>query len=282
MFLQSEVYAKPGELMQGVLPGNQAFLLSNKSSAFFKSITTLRIASTRSVLALHQKSAAAVELFWEGLSAQLKKTDVSRLEITQQSNIPVGKGLSSSSADVLGVLSVLNQFYKVNYSVEKLYALAAAIEPTDPCLHSEHILLNQRQGEVLKTFCSLPFQLVYFDSDPRTVVDTVEFSKTLQYRSNHQQAFQTLYRSIHSALEQQDYAFFYECIRSSAEINNTYLPKKKFQLLMDFAIVHRIGLFIAHSGTYMGLVIAPDRYAALKEKTLAFIHKHWEARVYAE
>lgn len=282
MILQSEVYAKPGELMQGELPGNRAFLLSNKSSGIFKSITTLQLTSTSNPLPLHPKSKAALELFWDGLSAEQKQTDISRLAISQQSNIPVGKGLSSSSADVLGVLSALNQFYKPGYGAEKLYSLAASIEPTDPCLHAEHILLNQRQGEVLKTFCSLPFQLIYFDSDPETVVDTVELSKVVQYDQEHHQTFQLLYESIPTALEQKNYTFFYDCICSSAEINNSYLPKKHFHLLQDFALRHHIGLFVAHSGTYMGLVIAPDRYAELKQEAVSFIHKYWKSRVYTE
>lgn len=282
MFLQSEVYAKPGELMQGELPGKQAFLLSNKSSGIFKSITSLQLTPNRNSLQLHQKSQAALELFWQELSEEQKRIDISRLNILQESNIPIGKGLSSSSADVLGVLSTLNQFYQTNYSTEKLYSLAARIEPTDPCLHTEHILLNQRQGEVLKTFCSLPFQLIYFDSDPETMVDTIEFSNVLRYGEDHRNEFQLLYESIPFALEQKNYTFFYDCICSSAEINNAYLPKKHFHVLQDFALSHHIGLFVAHSGTYMGLVIAPDRYQELKQEAVSFIHKYWKSRVYTE
>lgn len=282
MFLRSHIYAKPGELIQGELPGNQAFLLSNKSSHIFKSTTTLRATSANNEFFLHEKSKAALELFWEKLSAEQRKTDITRLNISQQSNIPVGKGLSSSSADVLGVLSTLNMFYKTGYSAERIYSLAACIEPTDPCLHTSHILIDQRQGEILKTFCALPFRLLYFDSDPQAVVDTVEFSKTRCYKNEHREQFQTLYTSITAALEQKDYALFFECICSSAEINNSYLPKKKFQMLHEFAINHCIGLFVAHSGTYMGLVITPDRYVELEQEIHSFIDKYWKSRVYSE
>lgn len=282
MLLQVDVYAKPGELMQGELPGHQSFLLSNKSSCIFKSTTVILPAFSAIPLPLGKKSEAAVSLFWEGLSTEQKKTDLKQLHISQSSNIPTGKGLSSSSADVLGILSALNQFYKTDYSAEKLYSLAASIEPTDPCLHTEHLLLNQRKGEILKTFDPRPFQLIYFDSDPEAIVDTIDFSKTVCYKPAQHQHFQALYEHMVSAWKQNDYTVFYHCIRSSAEINNCYLPKKNFHVLYDFAMSKNIGLFVAHSGTYIGLVIAPDIYEGLKQEAVSFIKKYWRSPIYSE
>ena len=56
MFFQSEVYAKPGELMQGLLPGNKPFLLSNKSSTIFKTITNINYPKVNGVFELNFKS----------------------------------------------------------------------------------------------------------------------------------------------------------------------------------------------------------------------------------
>ncbi len=282
MFFQSEVYAKPGELMQGVLPGNKPFLLSNKSSGIFKTTTTIHQAKNNSMSQLHFKSKAAIELFWESLFAEQKTIDMKQLHITQQSNIPKGKGLSSSSTDVLGILNTLNIFYKSNYPVGKLYELAALIEPTDPCLHDEHLLFDQRNGKMIKTFSVLPFHLIYFDSEKEQVVDTIEFSKKINYTSQCEQRYQQLIDAVMHSFENKDYLTFYNCLFASAEINNEFLPKKNFSLLQNFSIKNKVGLFIAHSGTFMGLVVEPNRYKDLETNAREFINKHWNTVIYTE
>jgi uncharacterized protein involved in propanediol utilization len=282
MFLKSEVYAKPGELMQGSLPGDQAFLLSNKSSSIFKTTTTIEATKLLGDSQLKVKSKAALELFWETLSSRQKRIDISTISIRQQSNIPIGKGLSSSSADVLGLLNLLNLYYETHYSDEKVYKIAAKIEPTDPCLHLGSVFFNQQKGEVLKVLPELPFRLIYFDSDIEFTIDTLEFSKTIAYPKNLLMDFQKLNESITLAFNNKDYHSFYTCVNASSEINNVFLPKRKFHILQKFAHIQKVGLFVAHSGTFMGLVMAPEMYNQVEPKAKELIKKHWNTAIYTE
>lgn len=282
MIVQSEVYAKPGELMQGSLPGNKPFLLSNKSSSIFKSITKIYNSKKNSDSPLNVKSKAAIDLFWENLSVEKRTTDIAHLNITQQSNIPIGKGLSSSSADVLGVLNTLNLFYNAHYSIQKIYQLAAIIEPTDPCLHSKNIFFNQKNGEVIQVLSDLPFKLVYFDSDNELLIDTIAFSQTINYTDQHQVHYQELYESIIMAFKNANYAMFYNCLNKSAQMNNIFLPKKNFHILQDFAVNNKVGLFVAHSGSYMGLIIEPNRYIQIEPKAIELIKKYWNTSIHTE
>lgn len=282
MFFQSEVYAKPGELMQGSLPGNKPFLLSNNSSTIFKTITNIYHTKANRVSQLNFKSKAAIEIFWEHLSVEQKTIDIAHTTITQQSNIPIGKGLSSSSADVLGVLNTLNLFYNANYSIETIYKLAAIVEPTDPCLHFENVIFNQKNGEVIQVFSELPFKLIYFDSDRSLIIDTIEFSQKISYTNQQQLRYQHLYEAIGVVFETANYDLFYQCLSASAEMNTTLLPKRNFNLLQDFAFRHKVGLFVAHSGTYMGLVIEPNLYKHIEPIAFEFISKHWNTPIYTE
>ena len=282
MFVQSEVYAKPGELMQGILPGNKRFLLSNKSSRIFKNTTEVGIRGLTKHRNLNIKSQKAVELFWLSFADKKQAVDISKLYFKQESNIPIGKGLSSSSADVLGVLTALTVFYNTGYTTERLYDLAASIEPTDPCLHTCNLLFNQDKGEIAYRFPCMPYKLIYFDSDKHTQVDTIALSKLTGYSQNDQQAYENLCNTIILSTTHRDYESFNFCLNKSAEINQSSLPKKKFAVLQNFASEHKVGLFVAHSGTYMGLAVEPARFKSIKPLAVTLINKNWNTTIYTE
>lgn len=282
MFVQSEVYAKPGELIQGTLPGNKRFLMSNKSSRLFKNTTKVGVGSLTKQRILNSKSKKAVELFWSSFSNKKQAVDISKLYFKQEGNIPIGKGLSSSSADVLGVLTALNIFYNADYSIQQLYDLAAAVEPTDPCLHTCSLLFNQDKGEITHTLPSLPYQLIYFDSDKNTQVDTIALSQLISYSESEQQEYENLCKMILFATANKDYEAFNFCLNKSAEINQSFLPKKNFAALQNFATENKVGLFVAHSGTYMGLVVEPSRFKSIEAKAAELIKKNWNTMIYIE
>lgn len=282
MFIRSEIYAKPGELMQGELPGNKRFLLSNKSSAILKNSTEIEADGLPVRQKLNSKSQKAIELFWASMSVKKNRIDISKLTIKQYGNIPVAKGLASSSADVLGILTALNRFYMTNYAVEKLYTLAAAIEPTDPCLHTGNVLFRQHTGEVTHTLTSLPYRLIYFDSDEQAQVNTIALSEKTSYSESQQQEYENLCNRVTQAIAHTDYNAFNFCISRSAEINQSLLPKKNFSALQDFAAANKVGLFVAHSGTYMGFVVEPARFETVRHKAIALITKNWNTFIYTE
>jgi uncharacterized protein involved in propanediol utilization len=281
MTIQITTYAKIGELLQGILDKNHSFLLSNHSSKYFKTMTVLD-SNSKTNLPLKPKSRQALNLFWSTIEDQSQKADIRSISIIQESNIPEGKGLSSSSADILGVLSALNQFYNTHYSVEKLYQLATQIEPTDPCLHKNPLFFHQNSGEIIEAIELLPYSILYFDSDTDSQIDTLSFSQKVHYSENQTQEFQELIHSIKKATKTKDYELFFYCITKSAIINETILPKKNFPLLLDFASENNCGLFVAHSGTYMGLLIEPDRLTLIESKAKDFVAKHWETPLYIE
>jgi len=282
MFVRSEVYAKPGELMQGALPGNHRFLLSNKSSRLFKTTTDIGIAGETDKPQLNDKSQKALEVFWSSLHHTKSVPGIHQLHVQQTSNIPVGKGMASSSADVLGVLSALNSFYKTGYSIQHLYGLAAAIEPTDPCLHEESLLFNQDKGALIEAMPLLPYRLIYFDSDKYAHVDTLALSASMTYTAHERQEYAGLCEAVGHATATKDYASFYACLHRSAELNQRILPKANFLILQDFAAQHKVGLFVAHSGTFMGLVIEPSRLKEIEAGAAELINRNWDTTIYIE
>lgn len=275
-------YAKVGELLQGAFGTNEPFLVSNISSKLLKTIT---IASTDSInqgVRLGDKAMKAIELFYSLNDQKIKKQSTPKIYFNQQRNFKTGKGLSSSSIDIFGILLAMNEIYNTQHPNHLLYQLAAQIEPTDPCLDLDSVLFNQKTGEIIDTLPPIPYSMLYFDSDSKIKIDTIELSQNRRYSENQILEFRTLYSDLKKSTENKDYATFFECITKSAIINETILPKNNFPMLLDFASKNNCGLFVAHSGTYMGLLIEPDRLPLIELNTKDFVGKHWETPLYIE
>jgi L-threonine kinase len=282
MTAQIITYAKVGELLQGAFGINKPFLVSNISS---KSLKTITIASTDPMnqgVRLGDKAMKAMELFNSLNDQKLKKQSLPKIYFNQQRNFKTGKGLSSSSTDILGILLALNEIYNTQHPKHFLYKLASQIEPTDPCLDSDAVVFNQKKGEIIDTLSPIPYSMLYFDSDSKIKIDTVELSQNRHYSENQILEFRMLYSDLKISTENKDYATFFECITKSAIINESILPKKNFPLLLDFATKNNCGLFVAHSGTYMGLLIEPDRLPLIELKAKDFVEKHWNTPLFIE
>lgn len=282
MVIRTEVFAKPGELIQGLLPDNKYFMLSNKSSKIFKSITTIYFDKNRVKNNLNAKSSQAIELFKGSFKFRDLSIPIEELSVVQTNNIPLGKGLSSSSADILGVLHGLNIFYKTSYSIQEIYTLATSIEPTDPCLHEDSLLFNQRSGEIFNSFGKQSFNIIYFDSDIDQTIDTIEAGRLLNYSEGQKKAFESLFRTIENALKSNDNNSFFNCLIQSAEMNNAFFPKKNFETLREFALANKCGVFIAHTGSFMGLVIEKEKYRDVEQEAIEMIKENWGSTIYCE
>ncbi|MDJ1484466.1 hypothetical protein QNI16_28470 [Cytophagaceae bacterium YF14B1] len=283
MSVHTKVYAKPGELIQGMLPDGTRFLVSNKSSQLFYTSTTIRSHDKNAVLnPLKPKTCQAIHVFYDYLAKDTYIYKQQIVHIQQSSNIPQGKGLSSSSADILGVLSALNLFYQTNYTAEILYQLAVQVDPTDPCLHEGNIVFDSSQGAVIKSLNELPYCILYFDTDFDSTVDTISFGRSVHYSEVQMQKYEEIIQNLQRAFKNQDYTLLYECTQLSAQINNQILPKPGFDLLNEFAQANDCGIFVAHSGTYMGLIMDLVTFQQIHKKAIAWIKKHWNTTIYSE
>ncbi|OWP84929.1 hypothetical protein BWK59_02845 [Flavobacterium davisii] len=281
MTIKIITYAKVGELLQGNFDKNQPFLVSNKSSKLFKTTTIVSTEPIEEETKLGAKSAKALELF-HSLIKKKGNTPVDRIYFKQERNFKIGKGLSSSSTDILGILLALNELYKTQYSNHFLYKIASKIDPTDPCLDLNSLLFNQKTGEILDTLASIPYAMLYFDSDPDRNIDTIKTSQDRKYSKNQIEEFQNIYLTLKKSAKNKDYSTFFKCITKSAIINQSVIPKKKFSLLHDFAIENNCGLFVAHSGTFMGLIIDPYRLKSIELKVKDLVAKYWKTTLYIE
>jgi uncharacterized protein involved in propanediol utilization len=290
-----KIYSRIGELMQGTLSDGRAFMVSGFSSTRYYSEAWLEedrgdgdnplsskaegsdatplptkaegsdatLLPTKAGISagnpLPPKACRALTFFLEQTGA-----DLGGLRVALRGNVPSGKGLSSSSTDVLSVLSAVNDHLQVGLSCEELYAVAARVEPTDPCLSSELCLFYQQSGLTGQTIALPPMSLLYFDADPARVIDTQRVQR--EWTPGEGRYFDWLLGRFLSAAERRDYASLFDCITASAEYNQTVVALPRWEEYLRLATASGAGLMVAHSGTIAGLLTPPGRANALRAR----------------
>jgi len=248
--------------MQGVLPDASAFLVGGLPSRRWFSEAVLRSgAATGEPVTmsanLPPKTRAALNLLERQMGLRLPE----EVRIELRSNIPWGKGLSSSSTDILSVLCVANAFLRAQLGPGDLYRIAAQVEPTDPCLCDDISVFYQHTGSRGASIDLPPVTLLYFDAAPGTSVDTQAMPD--RWHPGAGRFFSWLLRRLIGAAADADYERLFDAITYSAEYNQQLLPLPGFAELYRLAEESHAGLMVAHSGTVAGLLTTPDRAAEL-------------------
>ena len=171
-----------------------------------------------------------------------------RFGVRLTSQLPRGKGMASSSADLAAVAQAVALSLGKILSPDELGTLCAAIEPTDGIFYSGVVAMNPLTGRLVKQIrAQEKFQIAVFDYGGE--VDTLNFNRRSQFE------FPALADSIDFALTEK-----------SALANQTILPKRGLEELMNFAkTLNAVAVNVAHSGTVAGIFFrADDSFATEK------------------
>lgn len=173
----------------------------------------------------------------------LKRFDVRdfRFGVRLTSELPRGKGMASSSADLSAVAQAVALSLGKKISPDELGMLCAEIEPTDGIFYSGVVAMNPLTGRLVKRIREQEkFQIAVFDYGGE--VDTLKLNR----RSNFK--FPALGDTIDFALTEK-----------SALANQTILHKRGLSELMNFAkTLGAVAVNVAHSGTVVGIFFRAD------------------------
>ncbi|PLR80394.1 hypothetical protein CVD25_21985 [Bacillus canaveralius] len=172
-----------------------------------------------------------------------------------RSNIPVGKGMASSSADIMAAMKAIAHSYSLPLTEPMLSSIAIEIEPTDGVMYDDVVAYDYINGELIESFGSLPpFLLVGIDVGG--VVDTLQFNQLAKpYHFHDQNKFTEAYELVKEGFRKRNLSFICKAATISAHINQKLLPKPYFNEFEQLANVCRGGLVIAHSGTVFGILL---------------------------
>ncbi|MCQ6279459.1 kinase [Bacillus sp. EB600] len=239
-----------GELVQGII-GERPFLI------------TLPIPSLRSE-AIFIPDPTALEI--KAVDSKVKAIKAGKLLFQQfglkgsgfldiRSNIPIGKGMASSSADIVAALRAIAYSYSLPLTKEIISTIAAKIEPTDGVMYEEVVAYDYIQGELIESLGTLP-PVILVGIDLGGAVDTIEFNQYEKaYNRHDQDHFLEAYEWVKIGFRKKNLSLICKAATISARINQKILPKPFFKEFEKLAHACRGGIVVAHSGTMVGILL---------------------------
>ena len=227
-----------GELAQGFYRG-EPILITCPIEKFSTATVSNEFAG---VEGLGSKSLAMLEKILKRFGVQNF-----RFGVRLTSELPRGKGMASSSADLAAVAQAVALSLGKKLSPDELGTLCASIEPTDGIFYSGVVAMNPLTGRLVKKIrAQEKFQIAVFDYGGE--VDTLKLNRRSDFE------IPTLGDSIDFALT-----------KKSALANQTILHKRALPELMDFAeTLGAVAVNVAHSGTVVGIFFRADDSLAEK------------------
>jgi uncharacterized protein involved in propanediol utilization len=241
-----------GELLQGVLPGGEHFLVTLPidlhAQAHFK--VSRRI---HGLQVWPEHSWKALRL----VEAMLRRYDLPlRGKLHLESAIPRGKGLASSTADLVATYRAVACCYHVPQQHEVLEALLRDIEPSDGVMHRGVVAYRHREARLHEHLGAVPALTLVAVDEGGEVQTLAHNGRRLDYSAAERDEYATLLSRLRHALECGDIAALGAVATRSAYLNQRVLPKRCFDAMTSIAAaVQAAGVVAAHSGTCLAIII---------------------------
>ncbi|HHY39311.1 MAG TPA: hypothetical protein GX507_10345 [Clostridia bacterium] len=203
------------------------------------------------------------------------------IHISITSEIPVGKGMASSTADIASsVYALLAAAGKQPIIIDPVFVaeIALSIEPTDGSLFPGIVLFDHREGKMLETLGEAP-QIDIVILDFGGGVDTIEFNR--HYRRDvlkkHEDTIRRALELATHGIKNHDLKALGEAATLSAKVNQEILYKPYLDHVIAFGSeVGALGVNVAHSGSVVGLLI--DRRGTDATAVAGLVRKRFDAR----
>lgn len=248
----AEAYGTFGELLQGALPTGPDFLVtlpvSRRARAWFRhdpdgplqvfpSHKTKSLRLARSMLAGHGTG---------GL-------------LLLDSDLPIGKGMASSSADLVATARAVGAALGIGTSPAAVEDWLRPIEPTDGVMHPGIVAFDHREVRLRDRLGALPPATIVA-VDEGGLLDTVAFNRVPKhFTDEHRAEYAALLAELAAAVRAGDLARVGAVATRSAVLNQRLAPKRNLAALTALAgRVGAPGVVCAHSGTMLGVLLADD------------------------
>lgn len=255
MFGIGIAHGKFGELLQGVLPGkNTDFLVTVPIPRY--SVSAFRYYNNSN------DKEAIVYPSNKTKSAFLAKKILGYFELphrwalTIDSELEAGKGLGSSTADMVACVRAINHALGKVLPLNIFLKFLKEIEPSDGIMHEGVVCFYHRQVALHSQLGYLS-GLVIIGVDEGGVVDTISFNYQTRLRSAAEKLeYEKLLNEVIVATKKNDLIKIGEVATRSAILHQKFNPKKNLSYFIDLSNqVGALGVMIAHSGTYIGIML---------------------------
>lgn len=247
-----------GEILQGVLPAGRKFLVN----------LPIKNASTATVTLSPPTYDAAKEAAFSAAYARWPKahkavrhllTDLeeySDFQLAIESDIPVGKGLSSSTADMVAALRATEKEWgRWIGRIADIDGILRRIEPNDGIQYPGTAVYFHEEGALMTQYDYVP-AWVLLGFDEGGMVDTVALNALPRVWSEEsKKRWEQLLEEAQGYLMAEDGDRLASIATTSADIWQLYHPKGHYEAVSEFALkTDAIGIVNTHSGTLLGVI----------------------------
>lgn len=245
-----------GELLQGALPGEERSFLVTLPVTHYSTARFIYLPDSNEIVVfpLHKQKVLnlAKHLYY---LFHITGGGI----ITLQSELAEGKGCASSSADMVSAALAMQSVLGLGFSPDLLAQIMATIEPSDGVMYSGIVSFHHREGKLRHFLGKLP-SLTIVAIDEGGEVDTLEFNKCpKRYSRAELQEYECLLLRLEKAVLHGDLSCIGDIATRSAVMNQKILQKKYLDLMLKMLKKYSaLGVVVAHSGTYIGLLLNPS------------------------
>lgn len=194
---------------------------------------------------------------------------------------PVGKGCSSSTADMLCVLKALSLYQGQSLSAQFLTTLCASVEPTDSVGFANWTVLDPLSGQVIWQTDWQPNLYVYI-LEPVATLKTVGLIRMKDCAVYPSDLSAQLFTRFKEACRTKSLIKLGQLATDSALLNDKRLPKPYLSDIIALAQEFgALGVNIAHSGTVVGILLdetqvsrIADLEASIQTQSLASYYQN--------
>lgn len=243
-----------GEFAQGILSNGTPFHVTcpiNKSSTVVASLRDSRDLEIFGLGEHHLKLELAIQRTVELL-------DLGKVEVTVRhwSDLDIGKGMGSSTADVLAGVRAIADAVGESLTPEVEGQVAAMVESSDGSMYPGIAAVNHKTCELVEAWDWYP-EFVIVMLVPNNSVDTASIPFLGQERMAEE--YDDLLEDMSSAVQSRSIADFAEQSTRSAVMNDEFLLNPYGRNLRSrLAEFGALGLNVGHTGTVCGLLFAND------------------------
>ncbi|OEF97986.1 GHMP family kinase ATP-binding protein [Desulfuribacillus alkaliarsenatis] len=178
------------------------------------------------------------------------------LQYIHSSDLPTGKGMASSTADIVAAYTATRRFFGVDPTADELANVAISIEPSDGIMYPGITIFDHITGRwTEKLGEALNISIVIID--PGGTVDTIAFNnrrKLKQLNDKKETQVKKALKLIKEGVIEKDSEKLGAGATISAWANQEILPKPQLQQIVDIGKYwNALGVNVAHSGTVMGI-----------------------------
>jgi uncharacterized protein involved in propanediol utilization len=200
----------------------------------------------------HEKCAEAVGRFCSSYQVELPP---GRWEFS--SEIPVGHGMASSTADVVATIRCLYTVFAIPYDEDAVRTILRAIERADSVFLDEFALSMSRKQEIVHRFgADVSFYSCY-TVEPGSVKTESVTEQLLAHYREYSDEYEAVRRIIVDGFRAGNHTQIATASTRSAELAQLILPKRNFETVREHQVYFDAdGLVVAHTGTILGYLFS--------------------------